>query len=152
MSAGTDVDGDCHPVAVLSDLWENPRYGLGLSSDALDTDTLNAVAAAISGEGIGISGAITKGEEFDSVVARILEHLDGYVTRDDAGRLGVGLIRGSAGDEPSFDESDLLEDPDIQLTAWPETVNQISVKLSQGCRCWKRCVRFQDCRHGRGHV
>lgn len=137
LTTGSNVDDDCHPVAIIGDLWSNPRYGLGLSADRLDQDTLNATAATLTTEGVGLSGIVDTSQDWSTMLAKILECVDGYVTTDSLGRFGVKLIRGEVGDGLTFDEDDLTEDPDIQTTAWPDTINQCEVSFRNRDKDWQ---------------
>ena len=137
LTSGSNVGDDCHPVAVIGDLWQHPRFGLGESSDGLDTATLNATAAVLTSEGVGLSGVIDQADTFPNLLARLLENFDGYVSYDAAGRFGVKLIRGEEGDGLTFDENDLTADPDLEVTAWPDTINQVTLTFRNRDKQWQ---------------
>jgi len=94
LTTSANVQDDCQPLAVLSDFWTHPRHGLGLPFARLDTAGLDAVAAILRSEGVGISGVILNASRFTSLVAQLLDHFDGYLTVNAAGQIGVGLVRG----------------------------------------------------------
>jgi hypothetical protein len=67
------IGEDVNPIAVLADLWESPRYGLGLSIDRLNTSLLNATAMRLKDEELGVSPVITSAASFREVLAMLFD-------------------------------------------------------------------------------
>jgi len=123
------IGDDVNPVAVLADLWQSPFFGLGLSADRLNQPLLNATAATLEVEGLGLSPIINSSGSFRQALAVLLDHIDGYVSYDSQGRFGIGLVRGPAGGEPTLNEADLTDLPDIESVSWWETYNEVFVRF-----------------------
>ena len=137
MTVDPDVLEDANPVAVIGDLWQNPRYGLGQPSDRLDTVAMAAAAAALRTETVGISGVINSSSGFREVMARIMENFDGFLARNADGKAVVRLVRPDTGSVPSFGPADMTDDPDIEATGWPSTITQVDVRYRDRSRDWQ---------------
>ena len=129
LTVEADIGEDVNPVAVLGELWESTRYGLGLAADRLNRPLLNATAATLRAEGLGISPLITSPLSFQQVLAMLLDHLDGFLVHDPQGRLGLGLVRGTSGEEPVIGVRDLTEPPEIESGSWWDTYNEVFVRF-----------------------
>jgi len=120
---------DSNPIAILWSLWTDVRFGLGRDIAELDSSRLTSAALTLKTEGIGISPLIDSQEEFKAILAKLLEHVDGYPTTYD-GLLGVELVRPVAGSITRFDKDDWTSDPDIEFQTWFDTYDQVTVKFS----------------------
>lgn len=124
------IEGSCaNPVAVVWDWWTSPRYGLGRGAHELDEDRLAAAGARLYQELVGVSVLLTSEDDFRTLLVKLMEHVDGYVTTFN-GRLGVELSRGEELGEPVawLERKDLIGDPDITADGWPETYDEVRVR------------------------
>ncbi|HVY71468.1 MAG TPA: hypothetical protein VHH73_16165, partial [Verrucomicrobiae bacterium] len=102
---GSPAGADANPVAILVDMLVNTRYGLSLR-DVSDTDTaldraaLSALATRFkTTESFGLSPFIDRQQAFSETLTQLLEHVDGWLVADAAGRLTMGLARQQETDE-----------------------------------------------------
>lgn len=138
MTAAANVQGDCNPVAVLWDVLTNPMFGYGLSESRLDTTELDETANTLANECLGISSFSNKEEDGAFIIARICEHINGYVATTSAGKLTLRLIRPeSSSGIPHFYEAHLAEAPQFQVEGIQNTINEVRIKFSDRTRRYK---------------
>lgn len=131
MNTTSNVQGDCNPVAVLWDIMTNPFFGLGLSEDRMDTTDLDDVATVLSAECNGISPFLDREEEARTVLLRVTEHINGYLTTGTSGKIRMRLVRPeSTSGIPHFHESHLVEPPTLSVESITETDTDVTVKFT----------------------
>jgi hypothetical protein len=132
------IDSDINPMAVLLEWWTNKRFGLGLSTDLLDLDALNAVAAACTTAGFGLSPLVDRQQPARQMFIELLQYFDAWL-RTSTGILQVGV--NAPPDDPDalpvLDESALVEEPDLKPDGWPQTFNRTTVSYSNRLRHYK---------------
>lgn len=131
------IGHDANPAEILYDLHVHEGYGLGLSPDVLDLDSLIAVAETLRDEvitaektGFGLSVTITGETDASRVIRNILNHIDGTLATDPlTGKLRLKLIRADydVGALPRFDASN-SSGMRYAPSTWAETINEAVVK------------------------
>lgn len=145
LTAAQEIDEDANPIAVLAEMLQSPRYGLGIGDDRLDTVRLEAAAGVLVTEGIGVSPLITNTSRFTQFVGKVLDHVDGFLTQDPTGLLGIELIRGIIGSPLALDETKITEQPAIESHLWWETMNEVQVKFTNRERYFETdAVSYRD--------
>jgi hypothetical protein len=114
------IQGECNPIAFIVDILQNPRMGLRVPTAKIDTATMAATAALLDAEGLGFSPLILRQQSAMQVINEALEYIDGYITVNAAGQLGVKLARGPAdvGDLPVITDSDLTSRAEFTPEDW----------------------------------
>ena len=124
-----NLGDDVNPVAVLAEMLQSPRYGLGIATDRIDVDAMNAAAGILADEGLGLSPYVNGASRFSQFLGKLLDHVDGYVTQDASGLLGLRLIRTFTGSPVGLDVDTITQMPAIEATLWWDTVNEVQVKF-----------------------
>lgn len=131
MSTTSNVQGDCNPVAVLWDILTNTFFGMGLSEDRLDTTDLDDVATVLAAECNGISPFLDREEEARTVLLRVTEHINGYLTTGTNGKIRMRLVRPeSTSGIPHIHEEHLVEPPSISVESITETDTEAVVRFT----------------------
>ncbi len=125
-----------NPMAILWSWWRDKRLGLGRDESALDTTRLTAAARRLKEEGLGLSPLLTSQDDFEGMLARLLENIDGYPTSY-GGLFGVELVR-SGGTVYSIGRNDTIKTPVIKGGTWDDTKDQTIVKFADST------IDFQD--------
>jgi hypothetical protein len=123
----SDIQGDANPIAVLSDVMTDVRFGCGIGADRLDIDVLAAISEQLDDAGLGISVILDKPSGLREIIQEILEYFDGYITISEEGLIGVAIPTEADGTEPTLTAADLSEEPEVSLGAWADTRDSVSV-------------------------
>ncbi|MBI3878966.1 MAG: hypothetical protein HY301_02750 [Verrucomicrobia bacterium] len=134
----SNVSMDCNPVAFLADLVTNPRAGLGAPDTRLNKTELDTMAIGLRDECVGLSPLENTGKGFRQFALETLEHCDGYLKPSADGKFSLGVMRGDASDPPVFDETCLLEPPDIDPGDWMTTLNAVYVTYTNRDNNWEK--------------
>lgn len=119
---------DVNPAAVLAEWWTDPRFGSGLAQADLDITKLQAAAATLLGERIGVSPFINSQLDFKDALIRLFEHCDAYPTSD-GGKLGFELVRPPSYEPQIVGADELVTDPNLAIQGWEDTFNETRVKF-----------------------
>ena len=132
LTSPSNQNDDCNPVALLADLWQNPRAGLGLDESRLDTDALNEIAALFAAGCISVSPKIVRTQSLRQILGELCDYFDGFLRRTRGGLLTLDFARETlaAEDIPTFDESDLLAPPKWNPGNWQETFNLVNCNFT----------------------
>ncbi len=133
------IDGDCNPVAIITEWLTNRSFGLGWSEARLDTTALLAVAGQLATEGIGLSPFITKQTSARQLITQMCEYFDGYAQMTPEGKFKLGLIRPAADVNalPLIDENVLCEEPELNPESWRGIKTKTWIKFTDRNRAYK---------------
>lgn len=110
-----------NPVHVLAELMTNPLFGGACDAGELDADSWNAAALACFTEGRGVCVTIDSQDSLQSIIEKLLAHVDGGLFRRD-GKWVLKLVRND------YDPDDLTVIPEsaiqsLESSFWsPESV------------------------------
>lgn len=134
-SSKANINGDANPAYMIVSMLTLDRElgGLGVSPTRIDLASFQAVADTLYTEGFGMSMFCDKTQSADSWIAEVCRTVDGVVYTDPStGLWTMKLIR--ADYDPAtlleFDESSILEVPEVSRPSWPETLNKITVRYT----------------------
>ncbi len=136
---------DANPVAVFAELWASEVFGLGLTASHLDETAMNAVAATLAAEGMGISPVLTSPTSFNQVLGFLIENIDAFPVIDPGtGKIGLRLVRDGEA-TVAWDEDDFTDPPDVDAGGWESTYNLLTVKFTNREKAWTADgVSFRD--------
>lgn len=145
IAAAQNIEDDANPVAVLAELIQSPRYGLGIAATRLDTASLNSAAARLADENIGISVYLNNASRTSQVLGKVMDHVDGWLMQQENGLLGMGLIRTPLGTPIALDETSVIEPPSLNSHLWWETNSEVTVKYVNRGRAFEAdSVSYRD--------
>jgi hypothetical protein len=124
------IADDCNPVAFICDVLQHPRCGHRVPDAMLNTAELAATAAELEEEGIGISPLVNRQSDTRDILTRALEHIDGYFTTDNQGRLGLKLCRVADGAIPEISDGDILAPVEFSPDDWSVIKTGVNVKFT----------------------
>lgn len=121
--------GDCNAVSALYDLLTHPLAGVELDDSQLDTSALDTIASSLHSECFGISPVLRKDQSVEKFLVELCEHIQGFIKWGEDGKLSLGLIRNeSLSGIPAFDETDLIDAPQIDGFGYEDTINEVRVE------------------------
>lgn len=115
---GDSNNPDANPAYIIGDMFQNPRSGLALSDEDIDTDGLDDAAVLYAeSEFLGVSQAISRQQDLRTMLKTLCETIDALVLVNAAGQLSILPIRpvaepvgpltdGQLSDLPSFTPAD----------------------------------------------
>lgn len=130
---------------VIYDVLTNKRYGAGIDPLDLDQATFEAAAATTIDEGLLHSPMLESQQQLSAFVAEQLQFIDA-VLYEQGGKLKLQIVRKAATDSLDvLDESDLLEEPQINPSNFEDTWNQTIVTFTDAENKWERAsVAYED--------
>lgn len=122
-----------NPIAIIADTLQNKRTGLAVPDALLDTAALDAAAATLMAEKQVLAGMFDRAQETRSLVDQVLAHVDGYLTVNGEGQLGVGLNRPPAdlGALPIVDEDVMVRRPARTSANWLNAQSETRLRYSK---------------------
>jgi hypothetical protein len=146
-SAANLSDGQANPVSALAELYTDPVFGAGLTTDSPggpDSTTWQAAADALDAvaANTALSPVLTKGTSLRQFTAELLAYCDGWLRFNAAGEIEAGRFPHNAA-PPSFaaattiDFHDLIDEAAYTADGWAATYNQTQVKFSDRSRSYK---------------
>ncbi len=111
---------DENPIHIFGDWWSNPRAGLGLSDDGLDTAALAAAALLLKTNSIGLSPILNRSQDMRQNVTQLLEYFDGFTKINAAGQLAIDVSQPAVGSVPTVSEAHMTRFPKFTPDAWSD--------------------------------
>lgn len=147
-----DAEGQCNPVCALAEILSNPIIGGGRPLEGFEVASWQAMADYYAANP---AKYYLSPNSYDStqrsVVASILDHIDGWIYEDDAGQLVLGrFAQGNivAGALPAVTLDDLVSVPEWESYDWGEVTNLTEVNYVDRDRYWKDA----SCAYNNGHA
>jgi len=131
MTFAANVLGDCNAVAVIGDILQNPRCGLGLPDEMLNTDQLNIVGTIVADEKIGISPYVDQDQNVRSLIMQAVDYIGGFAVVEDDGRFSLGLRRAEPREGmPVIDKTLMSSRPTFDPVDWSQTISELRLTFS----------------------
>lgn len=136
LTTSPKIGVDANPIACAAEWMQHPRFGLGVSTDKVNTSAMELTAEQLLGEELGLSPWMVRAQEARQWLTHLLEYIDGYPDVE-AGTLAIGLSR-----EPSVlpltvvDESSMTRRPEITPEEWSGTFNETHLLFSNPVLDW----------------
>lgn len=124
------IEDECNPIAFICDVLQNPRCGFGVADALLNTVEFAATAATLEAEGLGFSPLVNRQSKMLDVLTTALEHIDGYFTTDNQGRIGVRLARPAEAALPEITDDDILSPVEFSPEDWSVIKTGVNIKFT----------------------
>ncbi len=133
----TKIDVDANPIACVGEWLQHPRFGLGVSTDKINTAKMIALAETLLDEELGLSPLMVRAQEARAWMTHLLEYIDGFPDVD-AGTLAIGLNRQPPAVDllPVVDETAMTRRPEITPEDWGATYNQTHLVFTNPALDW----------------
>ena len=125
----THIEDDANLAAIIADVLQQPRLGLGLANARLNTAELIATGAALAAEGAGISPLIMRSQGTREIIIQLCDYLDAYPTCDSQGRFGLRLARPDYDDLPELTDADFVTVPTFSAEDWSAVNTETNLKF-----------------------
>lgn len=136
---GLGMPDDQNPAWVIYDLITSPIWKMNYRD--VDRDSFVAAAATLEAEKHGYSRVHYQNEEARKIIGDILQQIDGVVFEDPVtGLIKLKLIRTdyNAGTLRVMDVDNTIGRPEVHVSSWSETYNQVEVTFTDRSRGYKQ--------------
>lgn len=123
------IEDDANLAAVVADIWQNPRHGLGIATARMNTAEFIATGEQIEAEGLGLSPVVLRAQTAKEVLLQVLEYADAYPTTNGAGKFGLRLARADYDDLVELTDADFVEPPSFSADDWSEVFTETNLKF-----------------------
>lgn len=124
-----NVLGDCNVAAIVGHLVQDPYLGPTWENGRVDTTALGLLAVSTANSCLGLSLVLDRTESLETLLARINDHVGGYVDPTASGIFSYQLLREPATwtGVPHVHEGNLLEEPRLDGEKTEETYTKVHV-------------------------
>lgn len=125
------IGQDANPAHCIYELITSKEYGMAYAVTDIDDDSFSAAADTLYSENFGLSFLWQRGTDIESLIKRILDHIDAslYIDRQ-SGKFSLNLIRDdyTVGDLTTLDESNIIRVTKFARKTDADLVNTVTVE------------------------
>ena len=146
-SAKAAIGTGMNPAHIVYQTLTDPEWGMGMPADKLDEASFTAAADLLHSEGFGLSLLWNQQASIEDFLGEVLDHCAGVLGFDrTTGKYRIKLIRGDydAGTLPSYGPETISRVSSFQRQAWGETVNELTLKFTDGTTLQPTSVTVHD--------
>jgi len=141
-----DDEGQANPLAIATDVFTHPIFGLGLDNSFLDDTSFGDVMGALDDAAAHtyLSPLLDKAQSARAFFAQLLAYFDGWFRFTTAGVMEAGRFLHNEAppsftDATTIDFNDLADGEEIEFDGdgWPATFNETVVKFMDGAKAFK---------------
>jgi len=125
-----NINGDANPAAVILEILQHPRAGIGLANAEINFQSLAAAAAQFYADSAGLSRIVTELNDARSMISEICETVGAQPIIDSQGRFALTLLRKPAPGftPPAIADAQLSGLPEVEASDWTSTNTETRLK------------------------
>jgi hypothetical protein len=131
--AKADIGGHMNPAHILVDCLTNSAWGLGISTNVIDTVSFEAAADTLFTEGFGLSFVYRQQSSIFELMTDVIRHVEGalYVDGQD-GKFHFDLIRNDYvfEDLQVLDETNIVSVSKYESAVLSNTINEVVINFT----------------------
>jgi len=143
-----NIGGDANPACMLYEILTDTKWGLGIATGLIDSQSFLGAALTLYQESFGLSMLVDSGAAGNDLLAEILRHVDGVIYTDpQTGLIKLRLARAdySPDDLPRYDETFGVRSCRLSRPSWDETKNIVKIRyVDRGANYLERIAQAQD--------